>query len=95
MREKHCWLTEKVRLIRQANKALIFFFSFGKTFGFCSLSIPKTFRFCFIILQNGTKHHENFLAKRWLFSILDFGLKRSKSPKEPQEVLMRAINSAF
>jgi hypothetical protein len=43
----------------------------------------KTFEFWFIILQNGTKHHINFLAKRYLFSILDFGLKRLKKPKSP------------
>jgi hypothetical protein len=29
-------------------------------------------------LQNGTKHHAKFLAKRYPFSILDFGLKRQK-----------------
>jgi hypothetical protein len=29
-------------------------------------------------LQNGTKHHVNFLAKRYSFSILDFSLKRAK-----------------
>jgi hypothetical protein len=34
-------------------------------------------------LQNGTKHHANFLAKRYPFSILDFGLKRLKKPKSP------------
>jgi hypothetical protein len=32
-------------------------------------------------LQNGTKHHANFLAKRYSFSILDFGLKRLKKAK--------------
>jgi len=36
------------------------------------------------------------LAKRWLFSILNFGLKRpKKNPKEPQEALMRAVNYVF
>jgi hypothetical protein len=35
-------------------------------------------------LQNGTKHHTKFLAKRYQFSILDFGLKRpKKKPKSP------------
>jgi len=28
----------------------------------------------------------------WLFFILDFGLKREKNPKEPQEALMRTIS---
>jgi hypothetical protein len=38
--------------------------------------------FWFIILQNETKHHAKFfLAKRWLFSVLDFSLKRQKKPK--------------
>jgi hypothetical protein len=37
--------------------------------------------FWFIILQNGTKHHVNFLAKMYPFFILDFGLKRQKSQK--------------
>jgi hypothetical protein len=43
-------------------------------------------------LQNGTKHHTKFLAKRYPFSILDFGLKRQKkkakklkSPHLPHE----------
>jgi hypothetical protein len=45
---------------------------------------PKNFEFWFIILQNGTKHHAKFLAKRYPFSILDFGLKRQKkNPKSP------------
>jgi hypothetical protein len=42
---------------------------------------PKNFGFWPIILQNGTKHHTKFLAKRYPFSILDFGLKRPKSQK--------------
>jgi hypothetical protein len=29
-------------------------------------------------LQNGTKYHIKILAKRYLFSILDFGFKRQK-----------------
>jgi hypothetical protein len=33
-------------------------------------------------LQNGTKHHANFLAQKYPFSILDFGLKRSKKAKK-------------
>jgi hypothetical protein len=43
-------------------------------------------------LQNGTKHHVKFLAKKYPFSILDFRLKRqkkkakkSKSPHPPYE----------
>jgi hypothetical protein len=47
------------------------------------------FEFWSIILQNGTKHHANFLAKRYPFSNLDFSLKRSKkklkSPHPPHE----------
>jgi hypothetical protein len=42
----------------------------------------KKNRFWLIILQNETKHHTKFLAKRYPFSILDFGLKRKKKPKE-------------
>jgi hypothetical protein len=38
-------------------------------------------------LQNGTKHYTKFLTKKYPFSILDFGLKRSKKkakkPKSP------------
>jgi hypothetical protein len=45
---------------------------------------PKNFGFWPIILQNGTKHHANFLAKGYPFSILDFGLKRSKKAKKPK-----------
>jgi hypothetical protein len=44
-------------------------------------------KFRFIILQNGIKHHVKFLVKKWLFSILDFGLKRLKNTKEPHETL--------
>jgi hypothetical protein len=47
---------------------------------------PKIFGFWSIILQNRTKHHAKFLAKRYSFSVLDFGLKRSKKPKS-QKVL--------
>jgi hypothetical protein len=32
-------------------------------------------------LQSGTKHHAKFLAKRYPFSIFDFGLKRPKGQK--------------
>jgi hypothetical protein len=32
-------------------------------------------------LQNETKHHAKFLAKRYPFSILDFGLKSQKKKK--------------
>jgi hypothetical protein len=35
-------------------------------------------------LQNGTKHHAKFLAKRYPFSILNFGLKRKKKVKKPK-----------
>jgi len=47
-------------------------------------------------LQNGTKYHANFLAKKVV--ILHFGFwpqEKKKTKKEPQEALMRAINSAF
>jgi len=44
---------------------------------------PKVFGFWLIILQNGTKHHAKILTKRYSFSILDFGLKRKKKPKNP------------
>jgi hypothetical protein len=37
-------------------------------------------------LQNGTKHNVKFLAKRYLFSILDFGLKRPKNTKKPKSL---------
>jgi hypothetical protein len=54
----------------------------------------KNFRFCPIILQNENKHHAKFLAKRYPFSILDFGLKRQKkklksahSPHEKFDIL--------
>jgi hypothetical protein len=33
-------------------------------------------------LQNGTKHRAKFLAKRYPFSILDFGLKWAKKAKK-------------
>jgi hypothetical protein len=45
---------------------------------------PKYFRFWPIILQNETKHHAKFLAKRYSFSILDFGLLRQKKAKKPK-----------
>jgi len=49
-----------------------------------------------MILQNRTKQHAKFLAKKWLFPIMDFGLKYpKKNPNEPQEVLMRSINYVF
>jgi hypothetical protein len=41
----------------------------------------KNFGFWPTILQNGTKHHAKILAKKYLFSILDFGLKRQKKKK--------------
>jgi hypothetical protein len=46
---------------------------------------PKNFGFWSTILQNGTKHHANFLAKRYQFSILDFGAKKLKSPHPPHK----------
>jgi hypothetical protein len=42
---------------------------------------PKNFKFWPIILQNRTKYHAKFLAKKYIFSILDFGLKRKKNKK--------------
>jgi hypothetical protein len=45
---------------------------------FCSQFHRKNFGFWPIILQNETKHHTKFLAKRYSLSILDFGLKRQK-----------------
>jgi hypothetical protein len=44
----------------------------------------KKFGFWPIILQNETKHYAKFLAKRYPFSILDFGLKRLKKAKNPK-----------
>jgi hypothetical protein len=45
---------------------------------------PKVFEFWPIILQHETKYHTKFLAKKYSFSILDFGLKRAKKePKSP------------
>jgi len=52
---------------------------------FSSPQILKKFGFWFIILQNETKYYAKFLAKRWLFSILDFGIKRPKNLKESHE----------
>jgi hypothetical protein len=47
-----------------------------------------------IILQNRTKHHAKFLAKRYPFSILDFGHKRPK--KKSQKALTHPMkNLAF
>jgi hypothetical protein len=52
---------------------------------FSSSFHPKNFGFWPIILQNGTKHHAKFLAKRYPFSILDFGVKRAKKKaKKPK-----------
>jgi hypothetical protein len=36
-------------------------------------------------LQNRTKHHAKFLAKRYPFSILDFALKRQKKKLKSQK----------
>jgi hypothetical protein len=49
------------------------------------------FGFWFIILQNGTKHHAKFLAKRYQFSILDFGLKRPKKSQKALTHLMKIL----
>jgi hypothetical protein len=38
-------------------------------------------------LQNETKHHVKFLAKKYSFSILDFGLKRSKKSQKAKKKL--------
>jgi hypothetical protein len=38
-------------------------------------------------LQNGIKHHAKFLAKRYSFSILDFGLKMPKKPKNQKVIV--------
>jgi hypothetical protein len=45
---------------------------------------PKYFGFWPIILQNETKHHTKFLAKRYPFFILDFGLLRQKKAQKPK-----------
>jgi hypothetical protein len=42
------------------------------------------FGFWSIILQNETKHHTKFLAKRYPFFILDFDLKKKKKAKKPK-----------
>jgi hypothetical protein len=52
---------------------------------------PKKFGFWSIILQNGTKHHANFLAKMYPFSILDFGLKRQKKSQKDLTHLMKIL----
>jgi hypothetical protein len=46
-------------------------------------------------LQNGTKHHAKFLAKKYPFSILDFGLKRPKKPKSQKALTHPIKNLAF
>jgi hypothetical protein len=35
-------------------------------------------------LQNRTKHYAKFLAKKYPFSIFDFGLERLKKAKRPK-----------
>jgi hypothetical protein len=63
---------------------------------FSSPFYPKKFGFWSIILQNGTKHHANFLAKRYPFSILDFGLKRPKKKPKSQKAFTHPMkNLAF
>jgi hypothetical protein len=37
-------------------------------------------------LTNKTKHQAKFLAKRYPFFILDFGLKRKKKAKKPSPI---------
>jgi hypothetical protein len=49
---------------------------------FTSPFSPKKFGFWSNVLQNGTKHNAKILAKRWLFFILDFDLKRLKKSKK-------------
>jgi hypothetical protein len=44
--------------------------------------IPKKSRFWSIILHNGIKHYAKFLAKRWLFSILDSSIERQKKTQK-------------
>jgi hypothetical protein len=46
-------------------------------------------------LQNGTKHHAKFLAKRYPFSILDFGLKRQKKKKSQKALTHPMKKLAF
>jgi hypothetical protein len=55
--------------------------------------LPKKFAWCLenfgfwpIILQNGTKHHAKILAKRYSFSILDFGLLRQKKNQQVKKL---------
>jgi hypothetical protein len=56
----------------------------------------KIFGFWPIILQNGTKHHAKFLAKRYPFFILDFGIKRQKKKSKSQKALTHPMkNLAF
>jgi hypothetical protein len=35
-------------------------------------------------LKNKTTHHTKFLATKYPFFILDFGIKRPKNPKKPK-----------
>jgi hypothetical protein len=57
---------------------------------------PKYFGFWPIILQNETKHHTKFLAKRYPFFILDFGLLRQKKKPKSQKALIHPMkNLAF
>jgi hypothetical protein len=54
------------------------------TKGVFSFSFNPIF-FCFgllLFLQNGTKRHANFLAKKYQVSILDFDLKRKKKSQK-------------
>jgi hypothetical protein len=44
-------------------------------------------------LQNGTKHHTKFLAKKYPFSILDFGLKRQKKKPKNLKTLTHPIKN--
>jgi hypothetical protein len=58
-----------------------------------SLLFQKEFGFWFIIFPS--KHYSKILTNRWLFSIMDFELKREKNQKSLKETFMRAINSVF
>jgi hypothetical protein len=62
---------------------------------FSSPFYPKNFGFWPTILQNGTKHQAKLLAKRYPFSILDFGIKRQKKPKSQKALTHPMKNLVF